>query len=157
MQLSVHSQIDFGSAESILANHGFGDHGLVQKVVDNAVIRWCMDYTPADTFTLAKSPYAASDIGSGIIIYPGPYAHYMYMGEKYIDPVWRVGGFYGILPDKEGQWWSRRGVSKIPSGEPLKYTNPEAVSLWDVEAIERYGDDWVEVVRRVLEGSDLNN
>lgn len=85
-----------------------------------------------------------------------PYAHYMYMGEKYVDPVWRVGGFYGILPGKEGQWWSRKKVTKVPSGEPLNYTNPEAVSLWDVEAIERHGDDWLNVVRRTLEGSDLN-
>ncbi len=83
MQLSVDSRFDFDSINTVLTNHGFGDHGIVQKVIDNAVIRWCMDYTPADTFMLAKSPYAASDIGSGIIVYPGPYAHYMYMGEVY--------------------------------------------------------------------------
>ena len=83
MQLSVNAQFDFDGISAILDRHGFGNHGIVQKTIDNAVIRWCMDYTPADTFMLAKSPYAASDIGSGIIVYPGPYAHYMYMGEVY--------------------------------------------------------------------------
>ena len=66
MQLSVNAQFDFDGISAILDRHGFGNHGIVQKTIDNAVIRWCMDYTPADTFMLAKSPYAASDIGSGI-------------------------------------------------------------------------------------------
>ena len=83
MQLSVNAQFDFDSINAVLDRHGLGNHGTVQKAIDNAVIRWCMGYTPADTFTLAKSPYAASDIGSGIIVYPGPYAHYLYMGEVY--------------------------------------------------------------------------
>lgn len=83
MQLSVNAQFDFDGISVVLDRHGFGNHGIVQKTIDNAVIRWCMGYTPADTFMLAKSPYAASDIGSGIIVYPGPYAHYMYVGEVY--------------------------------------------------------------------------
>ena len=133
-----------------------------QLALDNQVWNDMHRHMPRRDGELIKKTNALNEVSAGsgeVHVYDPtlPYAHYMYMGEKYIDPVWRVGGFYGILPDKEGQWWSRRGVSKIPSGEPLKYTNPEAVSLWDVEAIERYGDDWVEVVRRVLEGSDLNN
>lgn len=43
MQLSVDSRFDFDSINTILTNHGFGDHGNVQKVIDNAVIRWCID------------------------------------------------------------------------------------------------------------------
>jgi len=81
------------------------------------------------------------------------YAHYMYEGEIYIDPVYRVGGFYGILEGKEGQWWSRRGVKKVPSGRPITYSNPNAVRHWDEEAIRRYEASWVALVQRVLENS----
>lgn len=82
------------------------------------------------------------------------YAHYVYEGQKYVDPVYRVGGFFGILPDKEGQWWSRKGVRKVPSGEPLQYTNPNATRHWDETAINNHMQDWVAVVRRVLEQGD---
>ena len=117
MQLSVDSRFDFDSINTVLSNHGFGDHGIVQKVIDNAVIRWCIDYTPADTFMLAKSPYAASDIGSGIIVYPGPYAHYMYMGEVY-------GPNIPVFDDNSGtptRFFSRPGERKTPTGRAIQY------------------------------------
>ena len=101
MQLSVDSRFDFDSINTILTNHGFGDHGIVQKVIDNAVIRWCMDYTPADTFMLAKSPYA----------------HYMYMGEVY-------GPNIPVFDDNSGtptRFFSRPGERKTPTGRAIQY------------------------------------
>ena len=76
-----------------------------------------MDYAPADTFMLAKSPYAASDIGSGIIVYPGPYAHYMYMGEVY-------GPNIPVFDDNSGtptRFFSRPGERKTPTGRAIQY------------------------------------
>ena len=139
------------------------DFGVVGKALDEAQLAldnqvWSdmQRYMPRRDGELIRRTNALNEVSAGsgeVHVYDPtlPYAHYMYMGEKYVDPVWRVGGFYGILPDKEGQWWSRRGVTKVPSGEPLHYSNPEAVSLWDVEAIERHGDDWVRVVKRAIE------
>lgn len=74
------------------------------------------------------------------------YAHYIYEGEKYVDPVYRKGGFFS--PDYG--FWSRKGVAKVPSGEPLFYTNPKAEAHWDDIAIHNHMNDWVEVVRRAL-------
>ena len=131
-----------------------------QLALDNQVWSDMQMYMPRRNGELIRRTNELNQVSAGsgeVHVYDPtlPYAHYMYMGEKYIDPVWRVGGFFGILEDKEGQWWSRKGVTKIPSGEPLNYTNPEAVALWDVEAIENHGDDWIEVVRRAIEGSKL--
>lgn len=129
MKLTFNAQLDFDGVNTILENHGFANHGIVQKAIDNAVIRWCEDYTPADTFTLAKSPYAASDIGSGVIVYPGPYAHYMYMGEVY-------GPNIPIFDDDSGiptRYFSRPGDKKNPTGRSLQYKtdrNALAGSFW---------------------------
>ena len=82
-----------------------------------AVLGWFLFSPPADTFTLAKSPYAASDIGSGIIVYPGPYAHYLYMGEVY-------GPNIPIFDDSSGiptRFFSRPGEKKKPTGRPIQY------------------------------------
>lgn len=66
------------------------------------------------------------------ITYIQPYSHYVYTGVKYVDPVYKVGGFYS--PDYG--WFSRPGIKKIPSDEPLKYQkkSPFATDHWDKKA-----------------------
>lgn len=87
-------------------------------------------YTPRRNNLLAQTvrynPFA--------ITYVQPYSHYMYNGEKYIDPVYGVGGFTN---DGGETWFSRPGVKKIPSGEPINYRtdgNPFATDHWDRKA-----------------------
>lgn len=85
--------IDVGileSPEAIETAFGFESGGAVQKALDKAVIDNMLPYWAWDTGTLARSAYAASDIGSGVIIYPGPYAHYQYYGVLYTDELGRT-------------------------------------------------------------------
>jgi len=69
------------------------------------------------------------------ITYIEMYAHYMYMGRVYVDPVYKVGGF-----TKDGiKWWSRPGVQKIPTDRPFNYRrdkNQFATDHWDKAAKE---------------------
>jgi hypothetical protein len=103
--------------------------GLVQQAIDNAVISYCLPYTPWETGTLGKSPYAHSKIGSGRIIYPGPYARYLYYGEVY-------GPNFPIFEDGSEEptaWFSKPGEKKQPTGRDLEYArdvNPLAGSFW---------------------------
>lgn len=88
-------------------------------------------YTPYDKGNLQYNsktkPYE--------IIYKQPYAHYMYTGTVYVDPVYNVGGFYS-----EGYgWWSRPNVKKIPSNPPRSFNyntskHPQATDHWDYVA-----------------------
>ena len=101
--------------------------GPAQTMLDRLVVDYSIPYVPFDTGTLSRSPYAASDFGSGKVIYPGPYAHYQYMGEVYGPN----------HPIKQGteiiRWWSPPGQRKTPTGRPLKYDqtlNPLAGSYW---------------------------
>lgn len=84
-------------------------------------------YTPHDTGALQNNV----TLKPFTIQYNSVYAHYIYAGEIYIDPVYKVGGFY-----TEGYgWWSRPGVKKIPSGRSFTHftrnTNPNATDHWD--------------------------
>ncbi len=45
-----------------------------------------------------------------------PYAGYIYRGEKYVDPEYKKGGF-----TNGNIWWSRKGVTKMPSGQDLNF------------------------------------
>ena len=103
--------------------------GLVQKVIDKTVIDYSLRYAPWESGSLAKSAYGATQIGSGRVIYPGPYAHYQYYGEVY-GP--NIPGF----EDDSGvptRFFSRPGEKKHPTGRSLQYAtdvNPLAGPFW---------------------------
>lgn len=68
-------------------------------------------------------------IHGGTIVYPGPYAHYLYEGVVYVDPVLHAAGFL----TKEGGWKSRKGVTKVKTDRPLHISTHEhkdAQSHW---------------------------
>lgn len=137
--------------QKLLTKLNLESGGLVQKVIDEAVIRYSMPYVPWETGTLAKSAYTATDIGSGTVIYPGPYAHYMYYGEVY-------GPNIPVFEDDSGEptrWFSPPGRKKHPTGRQLQYAtdvNPMAGSYWFERAKADHLDDIVEEAKRAVGG-----
>lgn len=123
------ASIDFNARDRrLLERFNLEKGGLVQKAIDNAVIRYDMPYVPWETGSLARSPYLMTDIGSGVVVYPGPYAHYQYYGEVY-------GPNIPVFEDdsEEPSWFSRPGEKKHPTGRQLQYNddlNPLAGSFW---------------------------
>ena len=130
-------------AEKLLAKLNLESGGYVQKVIDTAVIKYSIPYVPMETGTLAKSPYTATVIGSGEVVYPGPYAHYMYYGEVY-------GPNIPVFEDDSGEptrWFSPPGRKKSPTGRELQYSqdvNPMAGSFWFERMKADHLDDIVE-------------
>lgn len=123
---------------------------LAQEALDAQVWADMQKYMPRATGNLIQQTAALNAVTSGKVYAYDPnveYAHYLWEGELYVDPVYRVGGFYS--PDYG--FWSRPGVKKVPSGMPLFYTNPNATAHWNETAINNHMQDWVEVVRRALE------
>lgn len=94
--------------------------------------RLMQPYTPHREGTLERNiefkPFEAT--------YTQPYAHYMYTGKVYVDPIYKVGGF----TNNGGEtWFSRPGVKKEPSEKGFNYRtkpNPFATDHWDVAAKE---------------------
>ena len=117
------------SSAEWLAKMNLQSGGRVQKVIDKAVIDWDLQYVPFRTGLLGHNAYSASTIGSGKVVYAGPYARYQYYGEVY-------GPNIPIFDDDSGEptrWVSPKGKKKHPTGRPLTYdqsTNPLAGSYW---------------------------
>jgi len=55
-----------------------GNADNAQKVLDLQVMKDCEPYVPADTMNLTRSAQRASDIGSGVVKWDGPYAAAQY-------------------------------------------------------------------------------
>ena len=121
--------------------------GAAQIALENAVIKFSIPYCPFDTGTLANSPFTATPRGSGEIVYPGPYAHYLYFGMVY-------GPSFPIFEDDSGvptKWRSRKGIKKHPTGKFLKYKttdqNPNAGPFWIERMVADRRKDLLEVVK----------
>lgn len=148
----IHARLDLNIDPSRLKDaHGLGPGGIVQIALDNAVISYCMPYCPFETGTLAKSPYRASQPGSGLVVYPGPYARYLYYGEVY-------GPNIPVFEDDSGvptRWFSPPGEKKHPTGRLLQYnqdTNPLAGSFWFERMKADHLQDIIEEVEAVANG-----
>lgn len=96
---------------------GLEEGGRVQQAIDNSVIEYMLPYWAWKTGALARSAYGASKIGSGQIIYPGPYAHYQYYGVVYGPNIPVFGDDSGIPTG----YWSPPGQKKHPTGAALSY------------------------------------
>ena len=139
------------SPNELLLRYGLEEGGRVQQVIDNAVIRYDIQYVPWATGVLAKSPYIATVIGSGEVVYPGPYAHYMYYGEVY-------GPNLPVFTDNSGEpeyYYSIKNREKYPTGRPLNYKtdlNPLAGSFWFERMKADHLDDIVDEAKKAVRG-----
>lgn len=111
------AEIDMNPIKQILQERGLQEFGSVQKFLDKRIIEYAEPYTPRDNGILYASALNATDFGSGEVIYNTPYAHYLYEGILYVDPVYDKGAFF----NENFGFWSRKGVQKVPSDRKLNY------------------------------------
>lgn len=148
LEIDVSDLMDSLTPEALQKKFGCHEGGRVQKAIDKAVIDYDLSYTPYLTGTLAKSAYTATDIGSGEVIYPGPYARYQYYGEVY-------GPNIPVFDDDSGvptRFFSPPGQEKHPTGRALQYNteiNPLAGSHWFERMKADHLKDIIEEARRV--------
>lgn len=122
-------KVVFSGGDDLLRRFHLEKGGLVQQAIDKSVIDWNLQYCPWETGSLAKSAYAATVLGSGKVVYPGPYARYLYYGEVY-------GPNIPVFDDNTGEptrFFSPPGQKKHPTGRKLQYStdvNPLAGSFW---------------------------
>ncbi|MEA5059376.1 hypothetical protein SDC9_163074 [bioreactor metagenome] len=111
------------STEKMLAELNLGAGGMVQRVIDNAVIRYSMDYVPFDEGVLARSPYANYEPGQ--VVYAGPYARYHWHGIVMSPniPIKKNGEIVG--------WYSPKGQPKTLTERKMKYQGePKRGPYW---------------------------
>ena len=141
------------SPDDILAVLGLDDHGRVQQTIDQSVIDYCQPYVPASPDrTLEFSAQVSTDIGSGLVIWNTPYAHYQYMGIVYGPNIPIIEPGTGVLMG----WFSPPGRPKHPTDRNLTYDtsqNPMAGPYWfERMKADRLGDILDAASRAVMQG-----
>lgn len=151
MSLRIRCTINEPELGAMLRKRNLEKAGKVQLALDAAVIRYAIPYCPFDTGALANSPLAASTPGK--VIYPGPYAHYLYHGKVY-------GPNIPVFEDDSGvptRWFSPPGKgTKHPTGKDLTYrtgTHADAGPFWIERMKASHINDILEEVRKF--GRDL--
>ena len=143
MRLIIHAKFELKDTNHMLKKFHMEDRGRMQAAIDTAVLRYSEMYMPMDSGSLIARSYSATVIGSGRVVFPGPYAHYLYHGEVY-------GPNIPVFEDDSGvptRWFSPPGRKKTPTGRSLTYAtdvNPLAGSFW----FERMKADHLEDIKK---------
>lgn len=126
---------------SCMKRLGLDEGGRVQTVVTNEVINLSEQYVPFEEGTLAGS--ARIENGTDVV-WGGPaapYAHYMWGGIVYEDPVLHCAGFQV----EDGGFRSRKGVQKVPTNRRMEYQNGSLRGpLWVVRMLQNGGARLIE-------------
>ena len=122
-------KLQLPSAAQLIRAKGLAHDGDVQRFHTQNVLKRIKRYMPYVSGATYKITVAQTDINKPEIVTNTPYAHYIFIGKKMIDPKINASGF--LTP--EG-WRSRRGSVKVLTAENLKYNktkNPAAGPRWD--------------------------
>lgn len=116
----------------------------VEHAVANDVAKDTAKFVPFRNGRLSNGV----QIHGGTIVYPGPYAHYLYEGVVYVDPVTHAAGFL----TKDG-WKSRKGVRKVKTHRPLDIGTAEhkdAQSHWFEASKAQNLEKWEAIAGKMM-------
>ena len=134
----------------LLAAYGLEKGGRVQRFIDQKVIDGCTPYVPASPDrTLEFSAQVSTEIGSGMVVWNTPYAHYQYEGIVYGPNIPILDPETGVLLG----WFSPPGRPKHPTDRELTYDtsqNPMAGPHWFERAKADHLTEWLDEARRVM-------
>lgn len=104
-------------------------------------------YVPALTKSMANRVHPqqkrltdATEIDGDTIIYPGPYARYLYHGKLMVDP-------------NTGSAWARYGGTKVVTGKALHYNHSvhsKAQDHWFEASKAQNKEKWIRVAERAV-------
>lgn len=113
--MSTEIKIDIHEAQQIIKDHGLDPGGAVQKFFSSELLRISNQYTPFDNGILAGTAFISHD--GTAIVYPVPYARYLWYGKLMVDPITKKGAFF----NPNYGFWSRPKVQKELTNRDLKY------------------------------------
>lgn len=121
------TNINMQPISKIKAQLGIEPNGKVQKFFTNTCYRYMSPFVPGGVSSHLNQNVTLTDT---YIDYNSPDAHYHYIGKLYVDPKYEKGAFYS--PDYG--YWSRPGITKIPTVKNLTYHTPGTGAFWDKRA-----------------------
>lgn len=131
LNFRVHSNIDQALMQKLSGASNRAEHAVAIQVAKDT--EPCV---PALTKSLANR----TKVDGGTIIYPGPYARFLYYGKVMIDPA-------------TGSTWAPKGGTKVLTGKDLKFNHAihsKAQSHWFEASKAQNLKKWLEVARRAM-------
>lgn len=116
----------------------------LEKAMAWQILKDTRPFVPAMTMSLNNRTY----IQGNSIIYPAPYARYLYYGVRMVDAATGRGAFY--IPDVG--WRHHKGAKLRPTGEPLNIStavHKNATSHWMDVSKARNLKKWEKVAARI--------
>lgn len=110
-----------------------------QEYLDSVVLTDCRPYIPNRNGMLSNLDKNKTVIGSGEVIWEGPYAHYQYTGKDMI----------GVYTKRH---WAMRYEPKEYNGRALKYHTPGTGPYWFEKAKRVHGKEWIKQVKKIAGG-----
>lgn len=134
--------VKFKPISNIHTTLGIEPNGRVQRKFQDACYRHMEKYVPYDEGSLRREVDLSNP---NYIVYEMPYAHYMYIGEKYVMDNGKS-AYYS--PDYG--YWSAKGKKKHPSGEPLQYHTGGTGAYWDKRMVSAEINEVVKEVQNYI-------
>lgn len=131
LKFEVHASLDEAIAKKLSVASTKAEHAVaVQAAKDTS------PYVPM----LTGSLNARTKVEGGNIIYPGPYARYLYYGKLMVDP-------------NTGSSYAPKGGTKVLTDKNLVFnqaSHPQAQDHWFEASKAQNMDKWIRVAERAL-------
>lgn len=120
-----------------------------QQEFGRMVLNSSRKYMPLLTGSQQQRSYVAD--GGKKIVFPGPYAGYLYGGRVMVDSVTGKGPV--LIHDKNGVEVGlrfRKGATLVPTQRRLTYSQPNAQAEWFQAAKDNHLQEWVAVCNKII-------
>ena len=110
--------------------------GRAESVLAQQVMKDTTPFVPALTGSLTQR----TKVEEGMVIYPGPYARYLYYGKLMVDP-------------ETGSPWAKKGATKVLTDRSLVFNqtvHPQAQSHWFEASKAQNLDKWIRVADKAV-------
>lgn len=117
-----------------------------EKIVAVQVMKDTRPYVPALTMSLNQR----TRVVGHTIIYPGPYARYLYMGKRMVNAVTGK----GPMKIPEVGYRYRKGTKLKATEQPLHYTtsvHAKAGANWAERSLKDNKQKWIDVAKKAVE------
>lgn len=130
VRFSVHTDGMAAIKDALAQGCSHAEHILAVQVLKDTA-----PFVPMRTESLRLR----SRVTDNEVIYPGPYARYLYYGKLYVDPL-------------TGSSYAREGVTKVPAvpEKDLIYWHPGTCSHWFDASKAQNLDKWLRVAEKAV-------
>ena len=121
-----------------------------QQWLGDRVLEDCKACMPLQTGSLQQRSH--TEDGGERVVFPGPYARYLYYRKVMVDSA--TGKGPRKIPTGPGEYVLRfrKGAKLIATNRALKYSDPQAVPEWFEHAKRKYEQLWIDGVNEIIGG-----